>query len=284
MTDTRERHGYEDIQETAAAITARYGRTPDVAIVLGSGLGGMAESFRDPMVIPYEELPHFPLPKVPGHAGNLVLGRVNGHTAVAMQGRVHYYEGWPLATVVFPVRVMRALGARALVVTNAAGVLHDTLEPGDLMAITDHINLMGDNPLIGENDQRLGLRFPDMSTAYSARLTEVFLRVAREEGIPLHRGIYAGVRGPSYETPAEVRMLRMLGADAVGMSTVPEVIAAVHMGFEVCAISCITNLAAGIAKGPLNHEEVEETAASARDSLTTLLSKAIPRLTVSPKQ
>ena len=273
-----EKYGFEATQETAAAVHARDDRRPDIAVILGSGLGAMADSFLDRVKIPYAELPGFPLPKVPGHAGNLVIGRLNGHTVAALQGRVHYYEGWPLAAVVFPVRVLRALGARILIVTNASGVLHDTLEPGDLMAITDHINLTGSNPLVGVNDDRLGTRFPDMTTAYRPELTEVFLRVAREEGIPLHRGIYVGVRGPSYETPAEVRMLRLLGGDAVGMSTVPEVLAAVHVGFRVCGISCITNLAAGIAKGPLLHAEVEQTAAAARETLVTLLSKAIPRL------
>src|SRR5690349_17808833 len=222
---------YEQIQEAVAAISsAARGFSPRVGIILGSGLGAFADSFEGKVSIPYKDLPGFPHSSVPGHAGRLVLGTVGGAQAVAMQGRVHGYEGYAPWQVAFPARVLCALGIRALVVTNAAGGINPELRPGDLMAITDHINLLGWNPLIGANDDRLGPRFPDMSTAYSPELARALQEVARDEGVELKQGVYALQSGPSYETPAEIRALRALGADAVGMSTVPEVIAAVHMG------------------------------------------------------
>lgn len=275
---TAERHGYTAVQEAAAAIRALDARQPDVAIILGSGLGAFADSLADPTVIAYDRIPHFPETAVSGHAGRLVIGTCGGRVVAAFAGRVHRYEGWPLAVVVFPVRVARALGARALIATNAAGSLHAGFAPGDLMAITDHINLTGENPLRGRNDDRFGLRFPDMSRAYAPALTDVLLSVAQGAGIPLHQGVYVGVPGPSYETAAEVRMLRILGGDVVGMSTVHEVVAAAHCGLPACGISCVTNHTAGIATHPLTHDEVQEVAERARESFITLLSAAIPAL------
>jgi purine-nucleoside phosphorylase len=268
---------YEQLQETAAAIRARApGFAPKVGVILGSGLGGFADDFVEKIVVSYSELPHFPTASVPGHAGRLVLGSVGGVPAVAMQGRVHFYEGFSPSQVVFPVRALCALGVRALVVTNAAGGINPAYLPGDLMAITDHLNLSGWNALVGPNDDRVGPRFPDLSAAYSPRLRTLLLDAALRRSVPLRQGVYACVSGPSYETPAEIRMLRRLGADAVGMSTVPEVIAAAHMGVPVVAISCITNLAAGIGHKPLSHEEVAETAAHARGVFTMLLTEFIP--------
>ncbi|MDC0709702.1 purine-nucleoside phosphorylase [Stigmatella sp. ncwal1] len=252
---------YEQIQETAQAIRQRAGGlSPKVGIILGSGLGAFAEGFARQVVIPYAELPHFPHSSVPGHAGRLVLGQVGSQTVVAMQGRVHAYEGYSPTQVTLPARVLCALGIEALVVTNAAGGIHPQFAPGDLMVITDHINLSGWNALTGPNDDRLGTRFPDMSQAYSPELRARLLESARRGEVPLRQGVYAMVAGPSYETPAEIRMLRTLGADAVGMSTVPEVVAARHMGVPVVGISCITNLAAGVGTEPLSHGEVAETA------------------------
>ena len=270
---------YEQLQETLAAIHQRApGLKPRVGIILGSGLGGFADSFEDKVVIPYADLPHFPTSSVPGHAGRLVLGRVGGVDVVAMQGRVHFYEGFVPAQVAFPARVLCALGIGGLVVTNAAGGIHLDFAPGDLMAITDHINLAGWNALTGHNDDRLGPRFPDMSTAYSPKLRALLLDIASRQGVNLRQGVYAIVSGPSYETPAEIRMLRTLGADAVGMSTVPEVIAAAHMGVPVAGISCITNLAAGIGHQPLSHEEVAETANRVKDVFSRLLAEFLPAM------
>ncbi|AVX30493.1 purine-nucleoside phosphorylase [Carboxydocella thermautotrophica] len=233
---------------------------PEIALILGSGLGALAEEIEEAVTIPYRELPHFPVSTVEGHAGRLVLGKLKGKTVVAMQGRFHYYEGYSMGEVTFPVRVMKLLGARQLFVTNAAGGINREFKPGDLMLITDHINLMGSNPLIGPNWDDFGPRFPDMSAAYSARLQEIADRVAASQGFKLQRGVYAAMTGPSYETPAEIRYLAKIGADAVGMSTVPEVIVANHSGMEVLGISCITNMAAGILPDKLDHSEVMETA------------------------
>jgi purine-nucleoside phosphorylase len=228
------------------------------------------------VVIPYAELPHFPHSSVPGHAGRLVLGQVAGEPVVAMQGRVHAYEGYTPAEVSFPARVLCALGIRTLVVTNAAGTVNLSFQPGDLMIITDHINLSGYNPLTGPNDDRLGPRFPDMSAAYPLALRTLLRESARRVGVELKEGVYVCLAGPSYETPAEIRMLRALGVDAVGMSTVPEVIAATHMGVRVAGVSCITNLAAGIGEKPLTHEEVAETADRVKDVFARLLEDFLP--------
>ena len=268
---------YEQLQETAAAIRARApGFLPKVGIILGSGLGEFADGFEGKVSIPYADLPNFPTSSVPGHAGRLVLGKVGGEPVVAMQGRVHYYEGFTPAQVAFPARVLCSLGIQALVVTNAAGGINLDFAPGDLMVITDHLNLSGWNALTGHNDERVGPRFPDMSSAYNPTLRELLFEAAKKRGVSLRQGVYAILSGPSYETPAEIRMLRTLGADAVGMSTVPEVIAAAHMGVPVAGVSCITNLAAGIGHKPLSHGEVAETANRVKDVFSSLLSEFLP--------
>jgi purine-nucleoside phosphorylase len=259
------------VDETVRAIRARVKRAPKVGLVLGSGLGAFADSLEGVEKISYSELPHLPRSSVVGHSGNLCFGKVGDADVVCMQGRVHLYEGHPIASVVHGVRTMARLGVGCVLLTNAAGGLEPTWAAGDLMLVTDHLNLMGTSPLMGPNDDALGTRFPDMTTAYDPALRDALRDVAREANIPLREGIYAGLLGPSYETPAEVRMLRGLGAHAVGMSTVPEVIALRHMRVKVGALSCITNLAAGVGKGELDHKEVEETARARRDALLTLL-------------
>lgn len=270
---------YEQVQETVQAVRQRAGGlTPRVGIILGSGLGAFADGFERKTVIPYQDLPHFPHSSVPGHAGRMVLGLVGGEPVVAMQGRVHSYEGYSSTQVAFPARVLCALGIRALVVTNAAGGINTQFAPGDLMAITDHINLSGWNALTGPNDERLGPRFPDMSRAYAPALRALLLESSQRTQVPLQQGVYAMVAGPSYETPAEIRMLRTLGADAVGMSTVPEVVAAGHMSVPVVGISCITNLAAGVGDKPLTHDEVAETANRVAGIFSRLLTDFLPRV------
>lgn len=270
---------YEQVQETVQAIRARAGAVvPKVGLVLGSGLGDFAEGLERKVVIPYSELPHFPCSSVPGHAGRLVVGELAGEPMVALQGRVHTYEGYSAAQVAYPARVLCALGIRSLVVTNAAGTVNAAFRPGDLMVITDHLNLSGANPLVGPNDERLGPRFPDMSTAYAPALRSLLLESGQRVGVALRQGVYAVLSGPSYETPAEIRMLRVLGADAVGMSTVPEVIVANHMGVRVVGVSCITNLAAGLGDKPLSHEEVAETAGRVRGAFARLLEDFLPAL------
>jgi purine-nucleoside phosphorylase len=265
------------LDETVRAVRARVSRTPEVGVVLGSGLGAFADSLDSLVKVPYAELPHLPASRVVGHAGNLCFGTAAGREVVCMQGRIHLYEGHSIASVVHGVRTMARLGVRAVLLTNAAGGVEATWAAGDLMLVTDHLNLMGTTPLLGPNDDALGPRFPDMSHAYDPGLQAALRQVAADAKIPLREGIYAGLLGPSYETPAEVRMLRGLGAQAVGMSTVPEVIALRHMGVRVGALSCITNLAAGISKTTLDHKEVEETARRKRADLLTLLAGWIGR-------
>ncbi len=269
---------YAKIQQTVSAIRAQHSQRPLIGLILGSGLGSYADTFTGRTEIPFEDLPHFPHATVLGHPGKIVLGEAEGVPAVALQGRIHFYEGYSMQDVVFPVRVLAALGIRLLVVTNAAGAVNVDFQPGDLMLITDHINLMGTNPLIGKNADEFGVRFPDMSQAYDGDLREAAGRVAAQEGIPLKRGIYIGLSGPSYETPAEIRMCRILGADAVGMSTVPEVIAANQMGIRVLGISCITNMAAGILPRRLTHQEVMDTTIRVREKFLSLLRTSIPGL------
>src|SRR5436190_6417447 len=272
---------YSELQETVAAITALTPEVPVVGLVLGSGLGAYADTFERRTVVPFDQLPHFPRSTVTGHSGNLVLGRAEGVAVAALQGRVHFYEGYSISQVVYPVRVLGRLGVRRLVVTNAAGGIDPAFRPGDLMLVTDHLNLMGTNPLIGPNLDELGVRFPDMSEAYDPRMREVALAVAGRLGIALRQGVYAGLTGPSYETPAEIRMLRGLGASAVGMSTVPEVIAANHMGIRVLGISCITNMAAGILPQKLTHQEVMDTTGRVRETFIALLGGILPSLAAS---
>jgi purine-nucleoside phosphorylase len=242
-----------------------------VALVLGSGLGAYADTLDGARAIPFKELPHFPPATVQGHSGRLVSGTHEGVPVLALQGRLHGYEGHDAAMVAFPARVLAALGARALVVTNAAGACNPAFQPGDLMRISDHLNLSGRNPLIGPNEDALGPRFPDLTYAYDRRLSQALDEAAAETVTPLRHGIYAMFNGPSYESPAEVRMARALGADAVGMSTVPEVIVAAHMGLPVCGISCLTNHAAGISPTPLTHQEVVDVAAQAEAKFLGLL-------------
>jgi len=269
---------FERVEEAAAAVRRRCGALPRIAIVLGSGLGDFADTLSDSVATPYEHLPHWPASKVIGHAGRLVVGSVAGKRIAALAGRAHFYEGHPLETVVFATRVMSRLGVTQLILTNAAGGINTTFAQGALMIIDDHINFLGSNPLVGANDERFGQRFPDMSEVYSRRLRGVADEAAVAKGVPVSHGIYIAVHGPSYETPAEIRAFRTLGADAVGMSTVPEAIAARHMGLEVLGISCITNMAAGVLPQPLDHNEVMETARRVRGSFIALLEGVIERL------
>ena len=268
----------DQIEEAAAAIRRQCGSLPQTAVVLGSGLGDFADTLLDAIEMPYETLPHWPAATVIGHAGRLVIGGVAGHRIAALAGRAHFYEGHDLATVVFATRVMGRLGIRQLILTNAAGGINTSFAQGALMVIDDHINLLGTNPLLGPNDDRLGPRFPDMSEVYSKRLRAIADAAARARGVDVTHGVYVAIHGPSYETPAEIRYLRTIGADAVGMSTVPEAIAARHMGVEVLGISCITNMAAGVVPRPLVHDEVIETARRVRGSFIALLEGIVERL------
>jgi purine-nucleoside phosphorylase len=269
---------YDQVKEAADAIASRVRDLPDVAIVLGSGLGDFANSLTDGRSIPYDELPHWPASHVIGHEGRLVIGTVKGRTIAALAGRCHVYEGHDMRTVTFAVRALGVRGVRTLILTNAAGGVNTGFAKGALMVIDDHLNLIGDNPLVGENDERFGPRFPDMTEVYSARLRRLADDAGRETGATLPHGVYAALLGPSYETPAEIRYLRTIGADAVGMSTVPEAIAARHMGMEVLGISCITNMAAGVLPQPLHHSEVMETARRVRGQFSALLEGIIARL------
>jgi len=258
-------------------------RQPAVGLVLGSGLGAFAQSLGDRMAIPYGEIPHFPTSTgVVGHAGELVLGTVGKTSVAVLSGRVHFYEGRPMSDVVFPARVLARLGVRSVVLTNAAGGVRLSFRPGDLMLMTDHINGFGTNPLIGINDDDLGPRFPDMSTVYDPAVRKVLQAAAAKLRIPLKSGVYLGLTGPSYETPAEIRAFRKWGADAVGMSTIPEAIALRHAGVRVAGISTITNMAAGILKKPLIHTEVLETTKRVGDRFVRLLTAAVPKVAALP--
>ncbi|HZH34838.1 MAG TPA: purine-nucleoside phosphorylase [Pyrinomonadaceae bacterium] len=270
---------YEKAQEAAQFIQSKFDKQIEVALVLGSGLGAFADEIEKAVAIPYEEIPHFARSTVEGHAGRLVLGEISGVTIAVQQGRFHYYEGYDLSEVTFPIRTFGLLGIKNLILTNAAGSIDTDFKPGTLMLIRDHVNLMGVNPLRGRNDERFGARFPDMTNVYSRDFQEIVKREAKEMNIDLRRGIYAGLTGPSYETPAEIHMLRYLGVDAVGMSTVPEAIIARHQGMKIMAISCISNFAAGINEEKINHEEVMETGALVAGTFKTLLKQIIPKLT-----
>jgi purine-nucleoside phosphorylase len=269
---------YEQVREAADAIRARVGEVPQVGIVLGSGLGDFAGSLADAVTTPYGDLPHWPASRVIGHDGRLVIGKAAGRTIVALAGRVHAYEGHDMPTVTFAVRTLALLGVKTLILTNAAGGVNTGFSQGALMVIDDHINLIGANPLVGVNDERFGPRFPDMTEVYSPRLRALADRAGKAINLLLPHGIYVAVLGPSYETPAEVRYLRTIGADAVGMSTVPEAIVARHMTMEVLGISCITNMAAGVLPQPLNHDEVMETARRIRGQFIALLEGIIGQL------
>jgi purine-nucleoside phosphorylase len=270
---------YDRLSVAAEAVRRECGsENPDVAIVLGSGLGHFAETLRSAVSLPYAGIPHWPESRVVGHAGRLIVGNVGPKRVAALCGRVHLYEGHDLETVVFATRVMGRLGVTQMILTNAAGGINTGFAQGALMVIDDHINLLGSNPLIGPNDDRLGPRFPDMTEVYSQRMRDIADTVADVRSIRMSHGVYAAVHGPSYETPAEIRYLRTIGADAVGMSTVPEAIAARHMGLEVLGISCITNMAAGVMPGPVNHAEVLETARRISGSFIALLEGIVERL------
>jgi purine-nucleoside phosphorylase len=269
---------YEQVKEAADAVRARVRDLPQTAIVLGSGLGDFANSLTDAVTMPYSELPHWPASRVIGHDGRLVVGRSRGRVIAALAGRVHLYEGHDLRTVTFAIRVLGLLGVKTLIVTNAAGGINTGFSQGALMVIDDHINLMGANPLVGPNEDRFGPRFPDMTEVYSPRLRAMADRAGRSMSLRLPHGIYIALLGPSYETPAEIRYLRTIGADAVGMSTVPEAIVARHMAMEVLGISCITNMAAGVLPKPLDHNEVMETARRVRGQFIALLEGIIEQL------
>ncbi len=270
---------YEDLQAAATAIAERTGRaTHDAAVVLGSGLSGYASSLDDAIEIPYSEIPNFPEPRVVGHGGSLFSAPVGDGAALLFAGRVHTYEGWPLDEVVFGVRTAALAGANAVLLTNAAGGLGEGLAPGDLVAIRDHLNYTARNPLVGTNDDRLGPRFPDMSEVYSKELRALIRQAFETASVPYSEGVYAWFLGPSYETPAEIEMVRRAGGDLVGMSTVPEAIALNHMGVGVAGISLVTNYAAGITDTPLSHEEVTETATEARERFTAVLDALLPLL------
>lgn len=267
-----------EIAEAVALIRGRSALVPEAAVILGTGLGGLADRMEVETAIPYEEIPHFPLSTVESHSGRLLLGRLGGRPVVAMHGRFHRYEGYSLQQVTFPVRVMRALGAGTLVVSNACGGMNPFWKPGDLVLIADHINLLGDNPLIGPNDDALGPRFPDMSAVYDAGLRELAREVAAERRIPLRSGVYVAVQGPNLETRAEYRMLRVMGADVVGMSTVPEVIVAVHSGMRVMGVSIITDQCLPDALEPANIEHIIATAGRAEPRLTALVEGVVARM------
>jgi purine-nucleoside phosphorylase len=266
---------YDQVQSAAQHIRAASANIPDVAIVLGSGLGGFASSLGGAVAIPYQDIPNWPVSKVVGHEGRLVIGEAGGRHIAALSGRAHFYEGHDLRTVTFAIRVLGVLGVKTVILTNAAGGINTAFSPGDLMVIDDHINLLGSSPLVGPNDERFGVRFPDLTHVYSPRLRRLADQTAAAQGITVRHGVYVACHGPSYETPAEVRYLRGIGADAVGMSTVPEAIVARHMGIEVLGISCITNFAAGVLPQPLNHDEVLETAQRVRLTFISLLNGVI---------
>ena len=269
---------YERAEHAARTIRARFNEDVRVALVLGSGLGAFADDLEDGAAIPYEEIPGFARPTVEGHAGRLVMGRVGGVPVAVMQGRFHYYEGYSFDEVLFPVRTLGRFGVRSLILTNAAGGINIELAQGALMVISDHLNLMGVNPLRGAHDPRFGERFPDLTETYARDYQELAVEEAHAMGLDLRRGVYAALSGPTYETPAEIRMLRTLGADAVGMSTVPEAVAARQMGMKVLGVSCITNMAAGVVGEPIVHQEVIETGERVRDTFRELLRRVIPRL------
>jgi purine-nucleoside phosphorylase len=269
---------YDSVAEAAAWVRERVPAAPDVAIVLGSGLGSFADRVTAGDRWPYSAIPNWPASAVIGHAGTLVIGELQGRRVAVLSGRAHFYEGHDLRTVTFAIRVLGLLGARMLILTNAAGGVNTSFSQGALMVIDDHLNLMGSNPLVGPNDDRFGLRFPDMSEVYSRRLRTIADQAAAAAGIPVAHGVYAALHGPSYETPAEIRYLRTIGADAVGMSTVPEAIVARHMAIEVLGVSCITNMAAGVLPQPLDHREVMETAQRVGSQFIALLEEILRRI------
>ncbi len=268
----------QQINEAVEFLEKKLPARPKVGLVLGSGLGTFVDHIKDPTIIPYSEIPHFRSTSVAGHSGRMVFGHIEETPVLALQGRWHFYEGHSMNSVVLPTRVICTLGVQNLILTNAAGGINKDFKPGDLMMIEDHINFMGDNPLTGKEPAEFGPRFPDMSDTYCKECRSVLERLAKTEKISLRSGVYVGVRGPTYETPAEIRMFRGWGGDAVGMSTVPEAIAARHLGVRVSGISCITNMAAGIGGEPLDHADIQDVANRVIQQFSTLLQKAIPEL------
>jgi purine-nucleoside phosphorylase len=264
-----------DLGEAVRFVQSKTPLRPAIGLVLGSGLGAFARSLEKATAIPYGEIPHFPTSTAIGHSGELVVGHCQGVPVAVMSGRAHYYEGYTLQQVVFPVRVLGRMGVKILILTNAAGSVNVAYKPGELMVISDHINFMGGNPMIGPNEDQLGLRFFDMSEAYDPQLREIAEKACWKAGVTVRKGVYIAFTGPSYETPAEIKMSRAMGADAVGMSTVPEVIAARHMGVRVLGISCITNMAAGVIKKPLDHREVLEVGEKVKAGLIDVLGRII---------
>lgn len=265
----------EKLKQTTAFLETKNKSKPRVGIVLGSGLGVFVDKIENKVIIPYNEIPHFRKTTVEGHQGQMIFGTVNGTPIVALQGRFHLYEGHDMEDVVYPIRLMGHLGVERVILTNAAGGVNLKYQPGDLIIIEDHLNLMGRNPLIGPNDNSLGPRFPDMGHAYNKEMNSILENVSEKLGKKLARGVYAGVLGPTYETPAEIRMIRTLGGDMVGMSTVPETIAAHHMGMKVCGITCVTNMGAGILDQQLKHEDIKDEAMKAMNHFTSILNVAI---------
>lgn len=266
------------MQESRDYIASQTDLRPSIGLVLGSGLAGLADDLEEAVVIPYEDIPHFPISTAPGHKSQLVIGKMGGKTLLCMQGRFHYYEGYSMEEITYPIRIMSLLGIKTVGLTNACGGLDPSFRPGDLMVITDHVNFMGDNPLIGPNKEAFGPRFPDMSHVYTPALVNLAHEVAKEQKTTLHQGIYFSYTGPSFETPAEIRMFQGLGGSVIGMSTVPEVIVAGHCGMDVLAISCVTNLAAGILDVPLTAEEVIEVAGRVREPFIKLLEGIVERI------
>ncbi len=269
---------YNKLQKAIKSIREKTDFVPEVAIILGSGLGDFADNIDTVAVVPYNEIEGFPTSTVAGHKGRFVFGYLGGKAVVAMQGRVHYYEGYPIGDVVMPTRIMGLLGAKKLILTNAAGGINYNYRPGDFMIITDHISNFVPGPLIGANIDELGVRFPDMSEVYSKRMRNIIKEAALDCGISIKEGVYVQLTGPNYETPAEIRMCRALGADAVGMSTACEAMAARHMGIETCGISCITNMAAGMNREPLSHKEVQETADRVAKEFCALITAVVERV------
>lgn len=270
---------YERYVEAASYICARIKEPiPETALILGSGLGVMVEKMDDKKIIPYSEVPHFPVSTVKGHAGELVYGHINYTPVLVMNGRCHYYEGYSMEEITFPIRVFAKMGVKNIILTNAAGGINYNYLPGDFMIINDHVNLSGVSPLRGKNFDEFGPRFPDMTRVYDKDIINTIYTIARELALPINEGIYAYLQGPNYETPAEIKMLRAIGVDAVGMSTVPEAIVARHAGLRVAGISCITNMASGILPKPLNHEEVKETAEKVREQFVMIIQKLVASL------
>jgi purine-nucleoside phosphorylase len=268
----------EMLEETIAHIRSKTSQTPEIGLILGSGLGSFADTLDNADKIPTAEIPHYPRSTVEGHSGNLVFGQYRGINVLAVQGRTHYYEGYTMKQVTYVVRIMQSLGVKKLIVTNAAGGVNRKFKPGDLMIIEDHINMFGDNPLIGPNEESLGPRFPDMSAPYDPEYISLLEEIGLELNIPLQKGVLFGMSGPSYETPAEVRMIAALGGDTANMSTIPEVIVARHAGMRVCGISCITNYASGLSSQPLSHEEVTVVANQVKEKFTRLVKELIVRI------